>query len=549
MMQQEYDWLANLDQYLTKEEGRAILAESGELKEVQATPDPVETLERISTLTVNDLRPMNFEIPLKVHDDILGSGLTLLQHELPHTNGIAYVDFAIDISNMDFEDVVLLPLFCQLLLKGGNNRETGLQLRREIDMQSGGITVEPVVEEITSVGPDGGYVVPNGQHMVTKIVLRASCLAQTGCVPMFTLIRQILFDSDVQKQAVAIEILKKMIDDMEDDIQIRAHEYTTYRIQSQYGLPGFIREQWKGMTQLINLRRALIQARDNWEALSKRLILMADAMRRGNRNGMALSITGDKEAIKGLSSGIEIFVKDTLPLAAQVTRFPDWAKEAHPWFTPGTKKMNDEINAEGVNEAFIVPTRLNAVAKGGLLFDPGEAIRGYDLVVLQYIGGYFLYNELRFGHGASDAKAVVDVDTGTVVYQSNRDPNIALTLDIYEEGASFVLREVQGKSKLPPEAEGAVIGAIGQLDGTAMQPSEVGLKSLVQWLKQDSKASRQKFREEVLGSNVSDFMEMVDRLGAWGKPTVAVITNDAEYNIAVESGLSLRTCDITGISC
>jgi Zn-dependent M16 (insulinase) family peptidase len=519
------------------------------LKQVQQEPDSKEALEKISALTVSDLRALNFEIPIKIHEDIFDSGITMLEHEVPHTNGVAYVDFSIDISNMDFDDVVLLPLFCQLLKKAGNQRETGIEVQRGIDQYSGGMTVNPLVDEIVDSRDDGGYVVPSGQNMVTKIVVRASCLAETGCLPMFNLIKQLIFDADVQKQSVVIEVLKKMIDDMEDDIQLRAHEYSTYRVQSQYGLPGFIREQWMGLTQLMNLRRALAQAQTDWDTLSMRLILMADAMRRGNRNGMALSLTGDKTAIKDIANGLQIFARDVLPGAPQVTRFPDFATEKHPWYTKGSKRMSDEINAEGDSEAFIVPSRLNAVAKGGILFDAGEAINGWDLVVLQYIGGYFLYNELRFGQGADNARAIVDIDTGSVVYQSSQDPNIALTLDIYDQGSSFVLRELGGKSSLPPEAQGAVIGAIGQLDGTAMQPSELGYTSLTQYLRQESKANRQKFREEILGTTVSNFLAMTDRLGSWGKPSIAVVTNQEEYDIAISEGLTLRACDITGMTC
>lgn len=519
------------------------------MKQVQQKPDAREDLENISILTVKDLRALNFEIPTKIHEDILDSGIVMLEHEVPNTNGIAYVDFSIDISNMDFDDIVLLPLFSELLLNSGNSYETGIEMQREIDTLSGGISVTPVVEEIVASGSDGGYVVPNGQHMITKIVVRASCLAETGCYPMFMLIKQILFDSDVQKRAIVMEVLKKMIDDMEDDLQINAAQFTTLRILSQYGLPGFIREQWQGVTQLLNLRRALAEAQNDWDTLSMRLVLMADAMRRGNRNGMALSLTGDKEAIKAIAPGVEVFVKDTMPAAAQTTRFPDFAKEVHPWYTKGLKRMTDEIQAEGDDEVFIVPTRLNAVAKGGILFDIGEPVRGSDLVVLQYIGGYFLYNELRFGEGAADAKAIFDIDTGSVVYQSTQDPHIGTTLDIYDQGSSFVLREMSGKSSLPPEAEGAVIGAIGQIDGTAMQPSEVGLVSLVEYLKQESPANRQKFREEILAASVKDFLAMSDRLGSWGKSSVAVVTNQMLYDEATEAGITLRVCDTTGTFC
>ena len=539
----------NIDDYVSKEQGLKILSETAELKKVQETPDSREVLQSISSLTVKDLRSLNFEIPSKRYEDIFDSGIVMLEHEVPYTNGIAYVDFAIDVSNMDFDDVVLLPLFCQLLVEGGNLLKTGIELQRQVDTWTGGLTVQPIVDEIVATGSDGSYIVPNGQHMVTKVVVRTSCLAETGCRPMFDLIKQVLFDADLEKQSVAIGVLNKMIDDLEDDIQLNAHKYSTYRVQSQYGLPGFIREQWLGITQLLNLRRSLYQAKNDWSTLSMRLVLMADAMRRGNRNGMALSLTGDKASIKSIATGIQAFTKDILPGAAQVSRFPNFATTVHPWYTKGSKRMSDEINAEGENEAFLVPSRLNAVAKGGVLFEIGEPIRGSDLVVLQYIGGYFLYNELRFGEDAEDAQAIVDIDTGSVVYQSNQDPNIALTLEVYDQGASFVLREMDGKTSLPPEAEGAVIGAIGQIDGTAMQPAEIGYISLVQYLRQETADSRQVFRNQILASNVASFLSMTDRLSGWGKPSIAVITNQDEYDTAVAEGLDLRLCDITGTSC
>lgn len=547
--QQEREWLGNTDSWMSQEQGAAILNESKELREIQETPDSQEDLDKISSLSISDLRTTNFEFPNKVHNDIFDSGITMLEHELPHTNGVAYVDFSIDISNLDFDDVVLLPLFCQLLLQGGNDRKNSVQMQREINEFTGGIEVIPLVEEMVATGSDGSYVVPNGEHMITKIVVRSSCLADTGCLPMFSLIKHILYDANVQQEAKAIEVLKKMIDDMEDDVQTNSHVYTTLRVQSQYGLSGFIREQWKGITQLLNLRRALEQARSDWDTLSMRLVLMADAMRRGHRNGMALSLTGDKDAIKGIANGVQTFVVDELPPPTQKTKFPDFATEVHPWHTKGLSRMNEEIKAEGHSEAFIVPSRVNAVAKGGILFDAGEPIRGADLVVLQFIGGYFLFDQLRFGQGASEAWAVVDVDTGSVVYQSDQDPNIVETLNIYDRGSSWVSQQISGLSTLPVEAEGAVIGAIGALDDTAMQPAVVGFASLVQWLKGDTIESRQKFRDEILGANIGDFKAMIDRLGSWGKTSVAVVTNEAQFDEAVAEGLALTKCDYTGLAC
>jgi Zn-dependent M16 (insulinase) family peptidase len=546
--QQEQAWLDNLDDFVTKEQGLQMLRETADLKKKQKDDDSPELLEKLPRLEIADINPNSFEIPTKVEHDIFDSGVTMITQELASTDGVAYIDFAIDMSNMDFDDVVLLPLFCNLLWQGGTASQDGVEFQLNIERETGGVSVYPFIEEIIETNMDG-YVVPDGKHLESKIIISTSTLAAKGGMAMFTLLKQLLWDSNVQNEMVVIEILKRMIDDMEDDIQSRGHVYTTLRIHSQYGLPGFVNEQWKGITQLLNLRRALAMANDDFATLSRRLILMADAMRRGNRNGMLLSVTGDTQAIKDIAAGIEIFVKDTLPVATQTSLFPDFSKVEHPWVETGTKRMTDEIDAEAANEAFLVPTRINTVAKGGVLFDQGESIHGADMVIMQFLGGYFLYDELRFGLGAAEAWAVLDIDTGSVVYQSDRDPHIVETLAVYEKAASWLWEQVDGLDSLPVEAEGAVIGAIGSMDGTALQPYRAGFISMSRYLKKDSKGSRQLWRDQVLGAKVSDVLAMVERLGAWGKPTIAVVTNQKLYDEALDAGLNLTICDTTGYEC
>jgi Zn-dependent M16 (insulinase) family peptidase len=366
---------------------------------------------------------------------------------------------------------------------------------------------------------------------------------------MFNIIKQIIFDTDVQNEEQAKDIMQRLIDDMEDDIQTNGHKYTTLRIKSRYSLPGFVAEQWKGITQLMNLRRALAISQTDFDSVGKRLILMQDAMKRGNRNGMLLGVTGDHDAIKGIAYSIQIFVKDTLPPAAQVTRFPDFAKTAHPWVTKGLTSMEAEIQGEDPNEAFIVPTFVNHVGKGGILFDVGEALGGEDAVVMQFLGGYYLYDRVRFNLGASQAWAELDADSGVVVYQSDRDPNIVETLKVYEKGASWLWEQLNRKSELPIEAKSAVVGTIGTIDGTALQPSQAGYISMLQYLKQDKQAYRQKYRDEVLAAKPEDFIAMVERLGAWGKPSIVVVTNTDQYNIAQKKGYNMTTCDYADYSC
>ena len=156
------------------------------------------------------------------------------------TNDLAYVDFAVDISNMDFDDVVLLPLFCQLTLATGNVHKNDVKFHREIDLYTGGIEVYPIVDEVVQTNSEGAYVVPDGKHRQTKIAVRSSCVAGSGGMGMFTLIKQLLFDANVNNRNKVIELLEKVIDDMDkrEIVHLDDRSGLSYIIMSSVSLTG-----------------------------------------------------------------------------------------------------------------------------------------------------------------------------------------------------------------------------------------------------------------------------------------------------------------------
>jgi len=546
--QMEIQWLNSLDQYITVEQGAQMLEETDDLKRVQAVDDSEDALALIPHVQVSDLGKELYAPPTNIFLDLFDSGITTLEHELVFTNGIAYVDFAIDISNMDFDDIVLLPLFCRLLREAGTKTSSEVQIQYEVDKSSGGISIYPIIEEVVQADSDGNYVVPDGKHLVSKIVVSGSCVAANSCLPMFNLFRKMLWESDVQNKIKAHDLLEEMIDDMEDDIQTNGHLYTTTRIASRYSITGFIREQWQGLTQLFQMRRALEQAKSDFSELSLRLIKMQDAMVRGNRNGMTLAVTGDRAVLKDLKGAVELFMKDVLPLATQVERFPDFAQVEHPWIAKGMHRMEAELSHENSNQAIIVPTRVNHVGKGGLLYDIGERIVGADTVVTSFLGGYYLYDQLRFNLGALHAWAVLDSDSGVLIYQSDRDPNILQTLKVYEEGATWLWKQIQD-GELPIEAKSSIVGTIGRMDATVMRPNLIGIESIKRYLKQETPEMRQRWRDQIIGATTDDFMSMVERLGSWGQPSVCVVTSTEVYDTIDPLDLNMTHCSFAGFEC
>lgn len=545
----EQQWLDELDNYITEDEGKKLMSETADLKNIQEMGDSEEALATIPRLRISDLNETLYTPPFKVIDDLFESGVTTLSHELPFTNGIAYVDFAMDISNMDFDDVVLLPLFSRLLLEGGTDAYDDVKFQQQIDKYTGGISITPFIEEIVETDSEGYYVVPDGKHFVTKLVISGSCIASDTCLPMMNLFRQAVWDSDVRNKEKAIEILEIMINDMEQDVQTNGHKYTTSRIESRYSLSGFVREQWYGVTQLMQMRRALAKIKDNFTELSMRLIKMQDALKRGHRNGMIMSITGDHEALSDIKSPMSSFFKSVLPLATQKTPFPNFGLEQHPWVPKGTHRLKEELTQETSNQAFTVPTRVNHVGKGGILYEVGERIPGADMVVTEYLGGHYLFNELRFKQGAQEAWAVLDLDSGVVIYQSDRDPSIFSTLETYEGGAEWLWEQVHD-GELPIEAQAAVVGAIGRMDANTMiEPNKLGKGSIMLYLKQDSVEYKQNWRDQILASNAGDFTSMVERLGSWGHPAVCIVTSPEIFDTIDLRDFDIAKCDYSGFQC
>jgi len=545
----EQQWLDDLDNYITKEEGIQLMSETADLKNIQDMGNSEEALASIPRLQISDLNETLYTPPFKVIDDLFESGVTTLSHELPFTNGIAYVDFAIDISNLDFDDVVLLPLFCQLLLEGGTAAHDDINMQQQIDKYSGGISITPFIEEIVDIDDDGYYLVPDGKHFVTKLVISGACIAVDTCLPLMNLFRQVVWDSNVQNKEKAIEISEKMINEMDQDVQTNGHKYTTSRIESRYSLSGFVREQWYGVTQLMQMRRALAKMKDNFTDLSLRLIKMQDAVKRGHRNGMIMSTTGDHEALSDLKGPMSSFFKSVLPLATQKTPFPDFGEQEHPWVPKGTHRFQEELSQETSNQAFTVPTRVNHVAKGGILYEVGERIPGADMVVTQYLGGYYLFNELTFKQGAQEAWALLDLDSGVCIYQSDRDPSIFGTLETYDNGAIWLWEQVH-EGELPVEAEASVVGAIGHMDANTMiEPNKLGKQSIMAYLKQDTYENKQRWRDQILASNADDFMSMVERLGSWGHPSICVVTSPEIYDTIDLLDFDISKCDYSGYQC
>ena len=132
MLKEEKERLENIKKSLSEKELEEIKSSAEELKKLQATEDSIEARATIPSLELSDLKREQTEYPIAISENENNSGVTVIRHELGSTSGIAYINFAVDLSPLSLDDISLLPLFTRVMLETGAGEYDSVGLSRRI---------------------------------------------------------------------------------------------------------------------------------------------------------------------------------------------------------------------------------------------------------------------------------------------------------------------------------------------------------------------------------------------------------------------------------
>jgi len=163
-----------------------------------------------------------------------------------------------------------------------------------------------------------------------------------------------------------------------------------------------------------------------------------------------------------------------------------------------------------MKEGLTIPAQVNYVAKGVNLYDAGYENDGSSDVVTGYLRMTYLWDKIRVQGGAYGAFVVFDDSSGVLTLLSYRDPNIAGTIENYDNAAAF-LKGLDASRLSDNELTKAIIAAIGDLDSYQL-PDAKGYTSMMRYLTGRTDAMRQKTRNQVLSTNGEDFIAFGDAL-------------------------------------
>jgi Zn-dependent M16 (insulinase) family peptidase len=121
----------------------------------------------------------------------------------------------------------------------------------------------------------------------------------------------------------------------------------------------------------------------------------------------------------------------------------------------------------------------------------------------------WLWDQVRAKGGAYGAFCSFGKQSGVLTFLSYRDPNLLNTLASYDATAEFLRTVEIDEGELTKN----IIGAIREIDSYQL-PDAKGWSSLVRYLVGETDESRQKMRDQVLGTTAADFRRFADVLAA-----------------------------------
>ncbi|HEU4322200.1 MAG TPA: insulinase family protein [Roseiflexaceae bacterium] len=462
----------------------AIVENTRLLKQLQATPDTPEVIATLPSLARSDLDRTIKTVPTEESDV---QGTRLLYHDL-FTNGIAYLDLGFDLRGLPPELLPYLPLFSRGLLELGTAHEDYVRLSQRIGRSTGGIRQQLFI----SATRDGGTA--------ARLILRGKAMVGQAS-ELLAIIRDVLLDVRLDNRERFRQMALEEKASMESGAVSRGLQFANMRLRARNHEADWASEQIGGVSYLWFVRRLVQEIEEDWPGVLARLEQLRSTL--VNRQGAVCNVTLDSAAWREVGPRLEAFLGE-LPAAPQTVAA--WA-----------------TSTETGSEGFSVPSKVNYVGKGGNLLRHGYAIGGSAMVIARYLRTTWLWEKIRVQGGAYGGMSSLDRYSGMFTLLSYRDPNLLDTLAVYDQTADFLRRVELDEVELTR----AIIGTISDMDPYQL-PDAKGYSALLRVLLGETDATRQRFRDEVLGTEPEHFRAFADVLDQLMQTAPAVVVGGKE---------------------
>ena len=454
---------------MSEAELAAVVENTHTLRRMQAAPDAPEALASIPTLTLADLPRENKQIPIVVSED---QGARLLYHDL-FTNGVIYMDLGLDLHLLPSDLLPYVTLFGRALLEMGAAGQNFVQLSQRIGRSTGGIWSQNL-----------SATVRGSQQATAWMFLRSKGMPDKA-PELLAILRDVLLTAQLDNQDRFRQIVLEEKAAQEARLVPGGHAVANTRLRANFNEADWASEQIGGLSYLFFLRKLAQEVDADWPKVLGTLEQIHATL--VNRRAMLCNVTTDAGIWAGFAPQLSAFLRE-LPAAPAVAE--RWSPSPGPRF-----------------EGLIIPAQVNYVGKGADLYKLGFKPSGAVAVISKYLRTTWLWEKVRVQGGAYGGFCVFDQRSGGFTFLSYRDPNLAGTLDVYDQTSTF-LRQLDLSDS---ELSRSIIGTIGEVDSYQL-PDAKGYTSMVRHLVGDTPELRQRIREEILGTSAVDFRTFAEAL-------------------------------------
>lgn len=443
---------------LTETEIEKIVADTAALLEFQETEDTPEELACIPVLKKEDIKKETarlFNEEKKIGDAVS------LYHDI-FTNGISYFRLMFKAMQVPTDYLTYLGLFKHVIGLVDTDKYSYSQLFHEIHIETGGMV--PVVNLYT----DSTDLSKCNVYFEWKVKTLESKLQEA-----YHLSREVLLHSVFEDDKRLYEIIAELKSRMQSDMTSSGHQVAMGRAASYFSKAAAISNEMNG----IPLYRLVSDIEKNYkekkEELKEKLQDICEFLFRPEN--LMFDFTGSRDSYEKFANVVSGFVSEL--------------------YTSKLEAEGFTVIPEKKNEAFMTAGQVQYVAKAGNFLKKGLPYTG-ALRMLKVIMGYdYLWNQVRVKGGAYGCMSGFSKN-GDSFFVSYRDPNLAKTLENYENAVDY-LRNFSGDDRTVTQY---LIGAISDLD-TPLTPQSKGLRSLSAYMTKQTEADFQRERDELLAAN------------------------------------------------
>ncbi|MFA7464427.1 MAG: insulinase family protein, partial [Syntrophales bacterium] len=474
---------------MSRGELEKIRAESLELRKKQAEPDSPSALRSLPELKISEI-PREIEtIPTR---DLSIGGVPALAHEI-FANGIAYIEFAFDVSDIPDDLQPYLYLLGKLSTGVGAAGMSYTEMAKRISLKTGGLGFHLA----SGMAADGKS---NWQKLIVQLkALHRNASDAVGIAS------DLLCAADFSDKGRVRDLVLESKNRLHSSVVPSGHMFARRTAAAALSVPFYRDEQWNGRSQLQLLSAVSERFEERSEDILKNISRLYREVFRRER--LLINITGDEEGISLLAEAAE----------KRLSGLPAAGKGIGPAQEPVLPPVYSGV---------IIPAEVSYVAKAVPAAFYGDSCAPALLVLSRVLSNNYLYKRIRVQGGAYGGMSLYDPLNGIFSFLSYRDPNLAATMRVYEEAPDFISRSgIDGR-----ELDKAVIGTIGSID-RPMDPAGKGYTAMVRRFSRLTDDLRKQFREGVLDTSEKALLDSAEKVFFGGMAPSAVAVYAAENRL------------------